>query len=144
MYGYTPWNAWLEKFDCSRVEIPFSSVTAEFFEDDDLHELMQSMFGYMKTHEENSLKVENFLCGFALDRIMHSHINFHKLVLTRGSSSIELWEWIPKKKAVINQKNNTGSACREPLLQHYITKRLGKTHSVYQSYNMKINTTRMG
>ena len=41
-----------------------------------------------------------------LDQIMHLHINFHRLVLTRGSSYMKLPEWIAKKKAVINPKNN--------------------------------------
>ena len=37
---------------------------------------------------------------------MHLDIDFHKLVLTRGSSYIELPEWIKNKKAVINPKNS--------------------------------------
>ena len=36
---------------------------------------------------------------------MHLHINFHRLVLTRGGSYIELREWIQNKKAVINPQN---------------------------------------
>ena len=44
--------------------------------------------------------------GFMLHQIMHLHINFHKLALTRGSSYIKLPEWIARKKTVINPKNN--------------------------------------
>ena len=36
---------------------------------------------------------------------MHLDVDLHKLELTRGSSHIELPEWIAKKKAVINPKN---------------------------------------
>ena len=36
---------------------------------------------------------------------MHLFINFHRLVLTRGSSYTELPEWIKSKKAVINPQN---------------------------------------
>ena len=36
---------------------------------------------------------------------MHLFINFHRLVLTRGSSYIELPGWIKSKKAVINPQN---------------------------------------
>ena len=36
---------------------------------------------------------------------MHLDIDFHKLELTRGSSYIELPDWISLKKAVINPKN---------------------------------------
>ena len=36
---------------------------------------------------------------------MHLDINFHRLTLTRGSSYSKLPEWIARKKAVINPKN---------------------------------------
>ena len=36
---------------------------------------------------------------------MHLYINFHRLVLTRGSSYNELPKWLKSKKAVINQQN---------------------------------------
>ena len=36
---------------------------------------------------------------------MHLYINFHRLALTRGSSYIDLPEWIISKKAVINPQN---------------------------------------
>ena len=36
---------------------------------------------------------------------MHLYINFHRLVLTRGSAYIELPEWLKSKKAVINLQN---------------------------------------
>ena len=36
---------------------------------------------------------------------MHLYINFHRLALIRGSSYIELPEWIKNKKAVINPQN---------------------------------------
>ena len=36
---------------------------------------------------------------------MHLYINFHRLVLTWGSSYTELLEWIKSKKAVINSQN---------------------------------------
>ena len=36
---------------------------------------------------------------------MHLYINFHRLVLTRGSSYNELPEWMKSKKAVINSQN---------------------------------------
>ena len=36
---------------------------------------------------------------------MHLYINFHRLALTRGSSYIELPEWIKNKKVVVNPQN---------------------------------------
>ena len=38
--------------------------------------------------------------GFSIDYIMHLDIDFHKLMLTRGSSYIELPRWLTMKKAV--------------------------------------------
>ena len=42
-----------------------------------------------------------------MDKIMLTHlcINFHRLLLARGSFYIELPEWIKSKKAVINPQN---------------------------------------
>ena len=52
------------------------------------------MFAHTKQQMENFLICES---GFTIDRIMHSHISFHKLALTRDSS-VQLREWIAKKK----------------------------------------------
>ena len=43
--------------------------------------------------------------SFSLDKIMHLHINFHRLVLTRGSSNIALPKWLKSKKTVIKLQN---------------------------------------
>ena len=47
-------------------------------------------------------QVEKLESGLTLDKIMHLHI--HRLALIRGSSYINLQEWIAKTKAVINPK----------------------------------------
>ena len=49
--------------------------------------------------------------GFTIDHIMHLDINFHQLLLTSGSSYIELPSWIALKKAVINPKNEDDEEC---------------------------------
>ena len=72
-----------------RVEMPFNSLMTEFFESDDINDLIQRMFAYIKTQAENPRMPES---GFSLDKIMHLYINFHRLALTRGSSHIELPE----------------------------------------------------
>ena len=87
-----------------RVEIPFTSLMTEFFEGTNTPELIQRMSEHIKTQVENPRMPES---GFiTLDQIMHLHINFHRLALTQGSSYIMLPEWMAKKKAVINPKNN--------------------------------------
>ena len=65
-----------------KIEMPF-----EFFEGSDINDLIQRMLAYIKAQTENPKFPES---GFTLDKIMHLYINFHRLVLTRGSSYIEL------------------------------------------------------
>ena len=60
------------------------------------------MLAYIKSQTENPKFPES---GFILDKIMHLHINFHRVVLTRGSSYNELPEWLKSKEAVINPQN---------------------------------------
>ena len=86
-----------------KVEKVFNSKIVEVFEGSDLEELIQSMFAHLKSQVEHPALPRS---GFTLDHIMHLDIDFHKLVLTRGSSYIELPKWIAKKKAVINPKNS--------------------------------------
>ena len=71
----------------TRVEMPFNSLMTEFLEGSNSDELIEAMFTDIKTQVENSRKPES---GFTLDKIMHLYINFHRLVLTRGSSYTEL------------------------------------------------------
>ena len=85
-----------------RVEMPFNSLMTEFFEASDINDLIQRMLAYIKAQTENPKFPES---GFTLDKMMHLYINFHRLVLTRGSSYIELPEWLKSKKAVINPQN---------------------------------------
>ena len=47
------------------------------------------MLEYIKAQTENPKFPES---AFTLDKIMNLYINFHSLVLTRGSSYIELLE----------------------------------------------------
>ena len=74
----------------------------EFFESSDINNLIQRMLVHIKSQTENPKFSDS---GFSLDKIMHLHINFHRLVLTRGSSYTELPGWIKSKKAVINPQN---------------------------------------
>ena len=73
------------------VEMPFNSLMREFFESSDISELIQRMLAHIKTQVENSRMPES---GFALNKIMHLYINFHRLALTRGGSYTELPKWI--------------------------------------------------
>ena len=90
-----------------RVEMPFNSLMTEYLEPNDTIDLIQSMLAYIKAQTENPKFPES---GFTLDKIMHLYINFHRLVLTLGSSYNELPKWLKSKKAVINPQNK-GEEC---------------------------------
>ena len=85
--------------NCTRLEMPFNSQMTEFFEGSEINDLIQRMLAHIKTQVENPRMPES---GFSLDNIMHLHINFHRLVLTRGSFYNQLPKWLKSKKAVIN------------------------------------------
>ena len=85
-----------------RNEMPFNSMMTEFFEGGDINDLIQRMLAYIKAQTENLKFTES---GFILDKIMHLFMNFHRLLLTRGSSYTEPPKWIKSKKAVINPQN---------------------------------------
>ena len=67
----------------SDTEMSFNSLMTEFFESSEFSELIQRMLAHIKTQVENLRMLES---GFALDKIMHLHRNFHRLALTRGGS----------------------------------------------------------
>ena len=82
--------------------MPFNSFMTEFFETSDINDLTERMLTYIKAQTENPKFPES---GFTLYKIMYLYINFHRLVLTRGSSYNELSKWLKSKKAVINPQN---------------------------------------
>ena len=85
-----------------RIEMPFNCLMTEFFEGSDINKLIKRMLAHIKAQTKNPKCPES---GFTLDKIMNLFINFHRLVLTSGSSYTELPRWIKSKKAVINPKN---------------------------------------
>ena len=85
-----------------KIEMPFNSLMAEFFYASDINDLIERMLAYIKSQTGNPKFPES---GFTLNKIIHLYINFHRLVLTQGSSYTELLEWIKNKKAVINPQN---------------------------------------
>ena len=85
-----------------KIEMPFNSLKTEFFDASDINDLIERMLAYIKAQTENPKFPES---GLTLDKIMHVHINFHKLALTRGGSYSALPKWIKSKKAVTNPQN---------------------------------------
>ena len=79
-----------------RIEMSFNSLMTEFFNGSNIEELLERMFAHIKTQTENPKFPES---EFTLHHIMHLYINLHKLALARGSSYIQVPEWISKMKA---------------------------------------------
>ena len=97
-------QTWLESDGSyeTKVDKVFNSAMTEIFRGSNVEDLLSVMFAHIKTQVEHPALPKS---GFTLDHIMHLDIDFHQLVLTRGSSHIELPQWIASKKAVINPKN---------------------------------------
>ena len=70
-----------------QIDKAFNSKITEFFQASDFNELIEEMFSHIKTQIENPALPAS---GFSLDQVLHLHIDFHKLNLTRGSSYIPL------------------------------------------------------
>ena len=85
-----------------KIEMPLNSLRIEFYDASDINDLIERILSYIKAQTENPKFPES---GFTLDKIMHLYKNFHRLVLTRGSSYTKSPEWLKSKKAVINPQN---------------------------------------
>ena len=124
-----------------RVEMPFNSLMTEFFDASGINDLIQRMLAYIKAQTEKPKFPES---GFTLGKIMHLYLNFHKLVLIRGGSYIELPEWIKSKKAVINPQNKDEecfkwaviAALHHEDIKHH-PERTGLLRSYEKQYNWK-------
>ena len=91
-----------------RVDKAFNRNMMEAFQGSDMNELVDEMFTKMKTDIENPKLAES---KFKINEIKFLDANFHKLILTRGSSYLPLPESIFRKKAVINPINLDDDEC---------------------------------
>ena len=100
------------------------------------------MLAHIKTQVENPQMPER---GFALDRIMHLYINFHRLALTRGSSYIDLKEWIKGKMVALNPQNEDKECFIWAVIAALHHEELKKIINAYRSWIlMKTNIARKG
>ena len=83
------------------------------------------MLPYIKAQTENPKFSES---GFTRDKIMHLHINFHRLTLTRGGSYTELPKWIKSKKAMINPQNKDEECLKWAVITALHYKDIKKDH----------------
>ena len=111
----------------------------EFFQGSDINGLIQCMLAYIKTQVENPQMPESVI---TLDKIMHLYINFHRLVLTRGGSYIELPILIKSKKAMIDPQNKDEECFKWAViaaLHHEDIKHHPERNGLLRSYEKQYN-----
>ena len=64
--------------------------------------IVLEMINNMKYQIENPTLLNSRLI---LEEVLYMDIGFHQLNLTRGSSYLPLPDWLARKKAIINPKN---------------------------------------
>ena len=69
----------------------------------DLDQIIDGLIANMKTQIENLALLNS---RFRFDEVLFLEINFHHIILTRGSSYLPLPDWIARKKAIINPQND--------------------------------------
>ena len=90
------------------VDKPFNSKMTEIFQGSNIEEILEQMFGYIKTGIKNPILPKS---GLTIYSFMHLDISSHELQLTRGSSYITLSKWFASKKAVPNPRNEEDEEC---------------------------------
>ena len=89
--------------DVETVDLAFNSRMMTVYNLNDKNEIVTAMIEHMAQQIENPALRNS---KFVFNRILHMDIDFHRLNLTRGSSYIQLPEWLTRKKAIINSKNS--------------------------------------
>ena len=88
--------------DRELVELAFNSRMTNVSNLSDLDEIVNEMIAHMKEQIENPALLNS---RFVLDEVLFTNVDFHQLNLRRGSSYLPLPDWLARKKAIINPKN---------------------------------------
>ena len=88
--------------DRELVELAFNSTMTNVYKLSDMDEMVNEMIAHMKGQIENPALANS---RFVFDEVLFTNIDFHQLNLTRGSSYLPLPNWLARKKAIINPKN---------------------------------------
>ena len=87
--------------DKDLVELVFNSLMTNIYNLNNLDEIVLEMINNMKYQIENP----TLLNSRFIFELLYMDINIHQLNLTRGSSYLPLPDWLARKKAIINPKN---------------------------------------
>ena len=85
------------------IDLAFNSRMLAAYGLNDIDELVNRMIAHMLEQIKNPALRDS---GFVFDEVIGTNIDFHRLNLTRGSSYLPLPNWLSKKKAIINPKND--------------------------------------
>ena len=96
-------TTWIRfKRDDELFELAFNSRMMNVYNLSDIDEIVDEMINHTKEQNENPALLNS---RFVFDEVLFTNVDFHLLNLTRGSSYLPLPDWLAKKKAIINPKN---------------------------------------
>ena len=84
------------------VELAFNSGMMNVYNLSDLNEIVDETIDNKKFQIESPALLTS---RFLFDKVLFTNVNVHQLNLTRGSSYLPLPDWLARKKAMINPKN---------------------------------------
>ena len=88
--------------DQELVELAFNSRMTNVYNLSNMDEIVNEMIANIKGQIENPALLNS---RFMFDEVLFTNVDFHQLNLTRGSRYLPLPNWLARKKAIINPKN---------------------------------------
>ena len=100
----TAWIGFIrdDKEGQERVELAFNSLMMSVYQGSNLDQIVDGMIANMKFQIEDPVLLNS---RFVFDEVLYQDTNFHQLNLARGSSYLQLPDFIAKRKALINPQN---------------------------------------
>ena len=96
-------STWIRfRRDKDLVDLVFNSRMTSIYNLNDIEGIVFEMINHMKEQIENPALLDS---RFIFQEVLYMDIDFHQLNLTRGSSYLPLPNWLAKKNAIVNPKN---------------------------------------
>ena len=86
-----------------KIDLAFNSRKLAAYGLSDIDELVNRMIAHMLEQIENPALRDS---GFVMEEVIGTNVDFRRLNLTRGSSYLPLPDWLSRRKAIINPKND--------------------------------------
>ena len=91
----------LKRYD-ELVKLAFNSRMMNAYNLSDIDEIVDEMINHMKEQIENPAVLHS---RFIFNEVLFTNVHFHQLNLTRELSYLPLPNWLARKRAIINPKN---------------------------------------